>query len=70
MTHTRKPGLPQGQVAIVEIAAPDRTVLMIEVNLDGKTLTITDEPNGKPIPDEIRTLAIQLIAAVKGSFNG
>lgn len=69
-TYTRKPGLnARGKVAMVEIAATDRTTLLIEVSLDGQTLTITDETDAYPINDQVRALAAQLIAAVKEQVN-
>jgi hypothetical protein len=56
-----------GKVAIVEIAAPERTVLMIEVVLDGETLTISDDP--LPLTDTIREAAVRLLEAVRSQHG-
>jgi len=58
-----------GKVAIVEIATQDTRVLMIEVALDGETLTISDEH--QPLTVSLREAAERLIAQVKeDTHNG
>ena len=54
-----------GKVAIVEIAAPDGTVAstLIEVILDGETLTISDQHGN--LTDDIRELAAALVEKVR-----
>ena len=56
-----------GKVAIVEIATQDTRVLMIEVALDGETLTISDEH--QTMTDDIRAAAQRLIEQVR-THNG
>ncbi|MCC6361863.1 MAG: hypothetical protein IT450_24270 [Phycisphaerales bacterium] len=58
-----------GKVAIVEIATQGARVLMIEVALDGETLTISDEH--QPLTVSLREAAERLIAQVKeDTHNG
>ena len=54
-----------GKVAIVEIAAPDGTIAstLIEVILDGETLTISDQHEN--LTDDIRELATKLVEKVR-----
>lgn len=58
-----------GKVAIVEIATPDGAIAttLIEVNLDGETLTISEEHNN--LTDEIRELATALVEKVRSQHG-
>lgn len=58
-----------GQVAIVEIVATDqnRTVTMVEVSLNGETLTISDEAHN--VTERIRQMATELINEVRNEHG-
>lgn len=62
-------GTPQtGKVAIVEIAAPGQpSVLMVEIALDGETLTISDDRH--EMTDAIREAAQRLIEQVRTHYG-
>ena len=62
---SKRPSRTSGRVAIVEIAATETSpaVLLVEVALDGETLTISDQD--QTLSDTVRQLAQQLIEEVK-----
>lgn len=68
MARTHTPS--SGKVAIVEIAATDMSpaVCLVEVSLDGETLTISDQTHD--LSDAARALARQLIDLVRKEHNG
>lgn len=58
-----------GRVAIVEIAATDSSpaVVLVEVSLNGETLTISDEAHN--VTNRIRALAHELINEVRNEHG-